>query len=368
MAAEGEMVMPAVRHPESHKPTHPIGQQGMPTPPSHQAHHHQPMHSSSTAPHGNEPADAAALAVWSRDLMSREKMWAHGGAQHSACRAICIAIDDFGLHIGINQAALELATLGHIQAIGCMVGGSAWSGWGSSLQHLTPKEVDVGLHLDLTETPVQKSIAQPLGALMRNSFLGRLNRQVLRTEICLQLDGFEKALARPPAYVDGHQHVHQFPMVRDELLAELTQRYGAFKPWLRSTRNVRGLKATPAMTWRHMIKPWGLAQLGAKPLARMAREIGHPQNQHLLGVYDFCGGKLRYEQLLHMWLTAASHGDLLMCHPSLKGAYSDSLMQARHAEFQVLSGAEFTTRVTEARIQLLPMSQIFDSPFGPVIN
>jgi chitin disaccharide deacetylase len=274
--------------------------------------------------------------------------------EHSQRRAICIAVDDFGLHDGINQAALELAAIGHAQAIGCLVGGPAWRTGSQALRQLDAQQVDLGLHLDLTESPLLPRTVRPLALLIRDSFLHRLELRSVRAEIMAQLNAFEEGVGRGPAYVDGHQHVHQLPIVRSELLQELAERYGQRKPWLRSTRSSRESKDA----WRDRVKPWLIERLGAGGLATMARRMGYPQNRHLLGVYDFRGGARPYRQRLAAWLSAACDGDLLMCHPSLAVPCNDALIEARHAEYQVLSDPSLAKQLREAGIETWPMSRI----------
>lgn len=135
--------------------------------------------------------------------------------------------------------------------------------------------------------------------------------------------------------------------MRDLLLAELKQRYGATLPWLRSTLGSgRSLKALAVRT------------LGARGLRALARKSGAPQNGRLLGVYDFRGGTVRYRTLLASWLDAARDGDLLMCHAGLPLSPEDPLRDAREAEYKVLADP-FFDRVIESRgITLWPMSRI----------
>jgi chitin disaccharide deacetylase len=314
----------------------------------------QPMHRRGSATDGDEPSDVAALRVSPQAVATNERLRAHGMPEHSQRRAICITIDDFGLHAGINQAALELATMGHAQAIGCMVGGPAWPTGSPALRQLDAQQVDLGLHFDLTELPLLPRSVRSLPSLIRDSFLRRLDRRAVRAEIRAQLDAFEALVGRGPAYVDGHQHVHQLPIVRSELLAELAERYGSSKPWLRSTRRPRESR----QALRERVKPWLIEQLGAGALATMARRMGYPQNGHLLGVYDFHGGAQQYRQRLAAWLAAARDGDLLMCHPSLAVPCDDGLIEARHAEYQVLSDPLFARQLREAGIEMQPMSRI----------
>lgn len=262
------------------------------------------------------------------------------------------------MHAGINDAALRLAAMNRIHAIGCMVGGASWAGSSAVLRHLDSGGVDIGLHLDLTENPLLDGSRRPLREWVVDSFLRRLDRGSVRAEIRAQLDCFEQALGHGPAFVDGHQHVHQFQTVRTELLAELQARYAGFPPWIRSTRTPRSSLRRLHSSRSEVIKPWGIERLGCGALASLARVQGCPQNRHLLGVYDFLGGSERYRELLAGWLLSAADGDLLMCHPSLPSHQTDVLIQARCAEFAVLSGTDFDLQLRDADLQLGPMSQI----------
>jgi len=251
--------------------------------------------------------------------------------------------------------------MGRAQAIGCMVGGPSWRTWHRLLRRLDRARVDLGLHLDFTEAPLLPGTLRSLRTLIRESFLHRLDRRAVRAEIRAQLDTFELALGQAPAYIDGHQHVHQFPIVRDELLGELAERYGEYKPWLRSTSRDREAGACARWGWRSALKPWIVQRLGATGLASAAKELGYPQNGRLLGVYDFTGASERYGRLLADWLSTSRQGDLLMCHPSVALNCADPLIDARCAEFKVLSDPGFEEQLAHASVTLQPMSQILAS-------
>jgi predicted glycoside hydrolase/deacetylase ChbG (UPF0249 family) len=129
--------------------------------------------------------------------------------------------------------------------------------------------------------------------------------------------------------VDGHRHVHQLPVVRDALVAELAAR--DLRPWLRCTLGPRppGLKAAV------------IGLMGARALRRLARRDGLGQNRRMLGVYGFDAAPPAYEALLAGWLAAAQDGDLLMCHTALPGtgqAAADPIAAARRVEHEVLAG------------------------------
>lgn len=274
-----------------------------------------------------------------------------------AARQVCVCVDDYGLHSGIDGAALRLADMHRVHAISCLVGGKSWEVSSRSLRRFNPGGIDVGLHLDFTEAPLLGASRRSLPELIVASYLRLLDRHLIRAEIRAQLDAFEQAMGRGPAFVDGHQHVHQLPMVRSELLAELQARRGDLPPWIRSTRAPRAGR-TAATTSSERFKPKVIEGLGARSLAAEASRWCYPQNRHLLGVYDFQGGRSRYRELLAGWLLSASEGDLLMCHPSLATRDADPLIDARQAEFDVLSNAGFDADLRAAEVQLGPMSQM----------
>lgn len=271
-----------------------------------------------------------------------------------AGRRACIAIDDFGLHDGINQAAGHLVQAGRVHAIGCQVGGPAWADGVRILRSLPAEHVDIGLHLDLTEVPLRPDAARPLGRLVVSAYLGLLDDNALRRQVRAQLDGFTQAVGRLPDYIDGHQHVHQLPGVRSALLDELSRIDAAHRPWLRSTMAPAGLRAA-GLPW---FKPRVIQALGALPLVRQASGQGFAMNRRLLGVYDFRGGGGRYAQLLAGWLHAMAEGDLLMCHPSMGARPGDPLHLARDAEFRVLAGDSLVQLCQRAGIRLEPMRHI----------
>lgn len=237
-----------------------------------------------------------------------------------------------------------------------MVGARAWRSGVPLLRRLLAEGIDIGLHLDLTLAPLLRRSYQA-SSLIVAAYAHRLDRSTLRNEIAAQLDTIEGALGRAPAFVDGHQHAHQLPAVRDELIGELAQRYGSDRPWLRSTR--------PGVPWQPFgrgrngtLKASVIAALGAEGLSALARRHGFSQNTRLLGVHDFRGGAPRYRQLLAAWLGAARDGDLLLCHPGLPLSDEDPLGRAREAEYAVLASPAFERMIDERGIALRPMSRI----------
>jgi hypothetical protein len=270
---------------------------------------------------------------------------------------IALWLDDVGLHAGVKAAAVALAGQWRLSAVSCMVGAAHWAGARDALAACDAADADIGLHLDLTEAPLRVP-RQGLASLVLRSHAHLLAPQALRDEIDAQLDAFEATLGRPPDHVDGHQHVHQLPQVREALIDALQRRYLGRRPWLRSTRHAANLVRPPGEPPGTAIKPRVIEALGANGLARLAALHRLRQNGRLLGVYDFGGGEARYRAWLRAWLQAAREGDLLMCHAATAPAEGDPIGAARRTEWLQLGSPGFAEMLEHAGIDLCPVSRM----------
>lgn len=315
------------------------------------------MHSSGSASHHHKPTDASVLSASELHRAEGTASDHDGAYQHSSWRSITICVDDFGLHPGINEAVFTLVGQGRVQAVSAMVGGAAWpEGARGLLARARTGGVEIGLHLDLTECPINPANRQPLGRLIARAYLHRLDPVALRAEVASQLDAFEAAVGCAPGYVDGHQHVHQLPQVRDVLLQELASRYPASGLWLRATHVPQAAAHIDA---RSRLKSHVIAWLGARALSAIAQQQGLRQNARLLGVYDFRGDAAQYRARLDAWLHASRHGDLLMCHVGQRSpVMPDGLAATRQTELEVLGASSFEDALNAARVHLVPMGQI----------
>ena len=261
---------------------------------------------------------------------------------------MCVVADDFGLHPAVDEAVVQLVAQGRVNAVSVMAAAPAWPRDAAMLREVAGGRADVGLHLDLTAFPVQAALRQPLPRWIAASLLRAVDGRAIEREIQEQLWRFEQAWGGPPDHVDGHQHVHQLPVVRERLVAVLNQRYPGRQPWLRSTRQPR----VPGAGMAAAFKPWVIESLGARALAHLARRHGIAQNGRLLGVYGFEGDGARYLQRLQGWLVLAQPGDLLMCHPAVAEVPGDDIAAARVAEFQALSSAAVPALLQSAGVSL----------------
>ena len=242
-----------------------------------------------------------------------------------ARRRIAVCADDFGLSEAACRSILELGSLGAITATSCAVDGPAMQQHTPALRALRPR-LTVGLHLNLTENP-NFAGTRPLGQWIVGTYCRRARTLAgLEAELHRQLERFEELLGAAPDFIDGHEHVHQFPVIRDLLLDAVQKRYTA-TVLLRCTwpRHFRGGKAAV------------IGILGARALRAGARERGIPCNSDFAGVYDL-RARSGYAARMEAWLRNLDDGGLIMCHPELP---PEAPGTARHHEHRFFGSPEW---------------------------
>lgn len=242
-------------------------------------------------------------------------------------RQLCICADDYALDPAVDAACLELLAAGRLSAVSCMTRSPYWQEASAPLRGLT--RAAVGLHFDLTHPWPERPPVPGLGGLLLRSALRLVDRAWVTAEITQQLDRFEAAMGRAPDFVDGHQHVHQLPVVRDIVLAEMRRRYGAAarRPWVRSTWSSQGASG---------LKNRVLQFLGGAPFRARVAAAGFSCNADFIGIYAFNLDAPEYLRQLDIWLGACRDGAVLMCHPAQAGVAGDPIAAARVTEFGVL--------------------------------
>lgn len=242
---------------------------------------------------------------------------------------IILSADDYALNAEVDKAIVDLIGRGLLTAASCLVLSPRWPQAAKLLGADIRSRADIGLHLDFTE------FAQParhrLPALITRAMTRTLPHRQLRDSIEVQLDRFEQGMGDAPDYIDGHQHVHQLPQIREALFAALGRRYGGNAPWIR-------LANPPGKTPKETM----IRLLGARKLAAKARKAGLPCSGRLLGVYGFDLDEQAYSRRLSQWLgqavRLAPQTCALMCHPATSARQAeDPIGQARVREYEVLA-------------------------------
>ena len=155
-------------------------------------------------------------------------------------KRIVLCADDYGQAPTISAAILDLVQKERLTAVSCMVNSPFWQEHAALLLPFRAK-IDVGLHFNLTEgRPLSAAFRAKMGDtfpsllhLMGKSWWRRLNQAVIQAELRAQLDAFVNAMGELPDFLDGHQHVHQFPIIRAALVAVYADYFKAKRPYVR---------------------------------------------------------------------------------------------------------------------------------------
>ena len=253
---------------------------------------------------------------------------------------IILCADDYALTQGISRAIGELAAARRLSATSAIVTGPHWPAMAQRLL-VHRSHLALGLHLNLTLGaplgPMPRLAAQGqfagFGALARAA-VGGLRIGEIRGEIDRQLDRFEQHLGSSPDHIDGHQHVHAFPLIRRALLEAVVYRYPRSPPLIRNPAD--HLRAILA---RRLAVPKAVVvALLASGFARAARERGLPTNDGFAGfsAFDPAGD---YGEELARALKVPGRRHIIMCHPGHPDAELsglDPVVERRRMEYTVL--------------------------------
>lgn len=293
---------------------------------------------------------------------------------------IGICADDVGLVPGVAETVAELAAQGRLSSASCVVNSSHWPNAAVVMRALVTgtdaPAFECGLHLNLTDgAPLSPDLARHwpvlpgLERLIVEAHLGRLPRAALAVEFKAQTEAFADAFGAQPAVVDGHQHVHHLPGIRDlalDAIATWRQR-----PAVRNTGHVLG----PG----HPVKRWLIEGTGGRALQEMLLARGIAHNTTLLGAYDFKAAD--YRVTMCGWLASAaaaaaapsrsadettpgsqvataSSGALLFCHPqraetvTRRNGSTDVIADARTREAAYLGSAAFAEDLEAAGLEV----------------
>src|ERR1043166_9925052 len=142
-----------------------------------------------------------------------------------------LCADDYGIAPGVNSAIRDLIMRGRLNATSVMVMPPSFTrAEARSLAILnsgTPRAT-IGLHLTFTAPfrpltqgfrPLRDNAFPLLRDLFKAGLMRQLEPKTVAAEIDAQLAAFATGFGRPPDFIDGHQHAHLAPLVREEVLA-----------------------------------------------------------------------------------------------------------------------------------------------------
>lgn len=263
--------------------------------------------------------------------------------------SIIICADDFAITPEISEGITRLAVRSRISATSVMSLSPHWPANAKLLQSVK-HQIDVGLHVDFTsEYAIQQGQGASLGAIMLKTCLRQMVPADIVAHLNRQFDLFEAHHGAPPHHVDGHQHVHQFPMIRDALVNVMAHRYAnAQMPWLRISK---------IPSHQMNVKAAVINAMGANSLQRLATQQRIPCSSFLTGIYDFVGGASGYSMLVQDCLSNVPTHTVLMCHPGLAGQHAAPFPEARLWEQAFFQSHEFEEVMAKLQLRLVRGSQ-----------
>lgn len=260
--------------------------------------------------------------------------------------AMALCADDFGLSENVDQGILSLLEAGRLTSTSCMTTSPRWLSDSVPMLVQSQGEFETGVHLNWTEPFPQESALSLKTTLLKN-YLHTLDPKTIEQHIHAQLDAFERGMNKAPDFIDGHQHVHQFPQIRSVLLKVLQTRYRDQALWVRNT-----VPNPLRLNFKELV----LATLGGWTLQRQLQRAGIPTNDGFLGVYGF--DVPDYDRLFAAWLKRAQHGALMMCHPGIGADAHDVIGSQRVLEYAFFSSPRFLELLEQHRVRLVPLKAI----------
>lgn len=266
-----------------------------------------------------------------------------------AVARLVLCADDFAISRGTSEAIAQLVRNRSINAVSCMTASSGWSSDADLLLDAcaTNPEVEIGLHLTLSDK-------RPLGLFSCLNEMGRLPGpdQLLRlcvarrakpseftAEIERQFSAFRAKMGRAPDFVDAHQHVHVYPVLR-HLVAKAAAKH-APHAWVRVPSDRLG--SLISRPFRAKAIGSALHSAGFK---RLLRRYRLRFNDTFAGHYDFKGN---YSSLLPLFFSRASGFHVVMCHPGSDDVPDDTIGTARIEEAKVLGQLPLSLRLEPER-------------------
>jgi predicted glycoside hydrolase/deacetylase ChbG (UPF0249 family) len=262
-------------------------------------------------------------------------------------RHIWLCADDYGISAAVNVAIRDLVVRRRLNATSVMVVAPSFhrsEALALDVLNHGMARVSIGLHLTLTAPfrplsdayrPARDGAFLTLGATLAHAFMHRLAPDALAREIAAQLRMFVHTFGRAPDFIDGHQHVHLFPQIREAVLRVAKE--SAPDAWLRQCGRV-----APHRFRLRERKAWLLDVL-SHDFRERAFERGIRTNPAFAGAYEF-REDADIAALFAGFLDGLPDGGLIMCHPGFVDAdlqRLDPLTTVREREYAFLASERF---------------------------
>lgn len=244
-----------------------------------------------------------------------------------------LCADDYGFSPGVSRGIRDLLERERLSATSCMVVYPEFASDGPLLKPFLGR-ADIGLHFTLTTH-------RTIGRVAWEAHVRPPPVERVVVELERQVAKFAETIGRPPDYIDGHQHVHVLPIVRDAVV-RVARRIDAY---VRNTYDPMSI----AMCRR----PGALESIylarASRKLSTLARAAGVPTNCGFRGVRTF-REKREFRELFRGMIKNVQSGAIVMVHPGYADpllADRDPVQDQREGELRYLAGPDFPHDLSE---------------------
>lgn len=283
-------------------------------------------------------------------------------------KKLIVNADDLGADEGRNSGILEAIQAGAVKSVSLLANGPASEEAIRGIRKGNYKGVSIGIHLNLSEG---KPLAPRLtllvgrdgcfqGKALARSLLLQENQPNLEEEVLREVSAQIRLLRKekiPLSHLDGHQHLHVFPVVRKAVI-RAAERNGI--PWVRIPHESLPTSDPGRISENLKTEARLFSDLG-REASRLFAERGIHATTHFRGLY--LKGRLS-PKLLEDCLKKLPEGlTELMVHPgrvwagSSAGPFSGFSTRDREQELEALLSPSFKKAIRQNRIRLISFSE-----------
>ena len=247
-----------------------------------------------------------------------------------------LCADDYALNPEVSEAIVHLVEKKRIQAVSCLC--HDLSALQKNLKIKNHQEqVEIGIHLNLTE---QSASLGSINSLIVLSHLRQLSKKNIQGLLEEQFQNFINAFNQAPSFIDGHQHIHVLPVIRDIML-KLRKHYCP-NAWVRSPIQ------TQSQDIASRFKSLVISRMGALALKEILKTHHIPTNPNFLGIYSFAS-PIAYRSYFLECLKSIHQPTLMMCHPGLPSNNKDPIAAFREQEYNYFLSDQFLEDTADLR-------------------
>jgi len=259
---------------------------------------------------------------------------------------LSICADDFGITSNVNLAILNLVKIKSLTEVSCITLTKNFEFDAIKLKEYK-NDISVGLHLTLTDFKplsgnkflIKKNKMFSAKDLFSKCVFNKIPDIYFLEEINLQIEKFKNILGFYPDFIDGHQHIHQFPVIRRCLIKILKEKKLHDKIWIRnSSENISSILVRKVSILKCLI----LSMFGNSFKKKLIKE-NIKTNDGFSGIYDF-SEKKDYTTLFKKFIIKNSNNHLIMVHPGFSDQILsdlDSVTKTRDLEYEFFSSNFF---------------------------